>query len=60
MAKKPDRNYVLRTYLRVQKSVDRDVHSLLLRASADIDAQLKMILGANIGDRIRREQLLLV
>lgn len=60
MAKKPDRNYVLRTYLRVQKSVDRDVHSLLLRASADIDAQLKKILGANIGDRIRREQLLLV
>ena len=60
MAKKPDRNYVLRTYLRVQKNVDQDIHSLLMRSLSDVDDQLRKILGTSIGDQIRREQLLTV
>lgn len=60
MAKKPDRNYVQRSYLRVQKNVDQDIHNLLMRSLSDVDDQLRKILGTSIGDQIRREQLLTV
>lgn len=50
---------VLRTYLRVQESADREIYLMLRRASSDIDKIIKDIVGDGIGAQVRRDQLMI-
>lgn len=58
MATRPNPREPLLAYLRVQEKFDREMYAVLRRSVAATDAQLKLIVGKNIGAVIRREQLL--
>lgn len=53
----PRKRDSLSAYLRVQREFDRELYSLLSRAASDAEKQMRAILGDNVGDVIRREQL---